>query len=175
MAILDILQYPDPRLHVKAQPVDDVKDPEIQKIIDDMFETLCSTPYCAGLSTTQLDIKNPKRISVIDESPDNAQPFCLVNPVITHREGDASYAEGCMSIYPGENIRANIKRADKITFEALDRDGNHLEIAAEGIFSICVQHELDHLDGILYIDHLSPLKRKLIEKKITKIRRQMDK
>jgi len=170
MAMLKILQYPDARLRIKAKPVEDVKDPKIQGIIDDMFATLYNTPNCAGLSTTQLNIEDPPRITVIDESPDNDQSFCLINPVIIHKEGESSYAEGCMSIYPA-HLHAEVKRADKITFKALDRDGNNLEIAAEGIFSICVQHELDHLDGILYIDHLSPLKRKMIEKKISKIRK----
>lgn len=173
MAILEILQYPDAKLRTKAQPVKDVKDPKIQGIIDAMFATLYGTLHCAGLSATQLDIKNPPRITVINESADNSQPFCLINPVITHKEGEASYAEGCMSLYP-EHLHAEVNRADKITFKALDRDGNNLEIAAEGFFSICVQHELDHLNGILYIDHLSPLKRKMIEKKIKKIRKDLE-
>ena len=172
MTMLTILQYPDVRLRNKAKDVEDVKNPKIQKIIDDMFETLYNTPNCAGLSATQLDIKDPPRITVIDESADNKQSICLINPVITHKEGEVTYCEGCMSVYP-EILRADVKRADKITLEALDRDGNKLEMAAEGFFSICVQHELDHLDGILYIDHLSRLKRRMMEKKIAKIRDNM--
>jgi len=168
MAILEILQYPDPRLRIKTAPVENVKDTAIQKIINDMFETLYHTPHCAGLSTTQLNIENPKRITVIDESPDNEQPICLVNLAIVNSEGESEYSEGCMSVYP-DYIHAKVKRPDKITFKALDRDGNSLEIAAQGYFSRCVQHEIDHLNGILFIDHLSRLKRKMIEKKISKI------
>ena len=171
MAILEILQYPDPRLYTKAPPVEDVKTPEIQKIIDNMFETMYNTASCAALSATQLNIQNPKRITVIDESADNKQPFCLINPVIVHTEGKSTYAEGCMSICPN-HIYAKVTRPDKITFTALDRDGNNLEMAAEGIFARCVQHEIDHLNGILYIDHLSSLKRRMIDKKIAKIRRK---
>jgi peptide deformylase len=171
MAILEILQYPDPRLAIKAPPVEDVKNSEIQKMIDDMLDTLHNTPYCAGLSATQLNMQKPRRITVIDQSAENKQPFCLINPVITHTEGESVYSEGCMSVYPNQ-ICAKVTRPDKITFTALDRDGNNLEIAAEGFFAQCVQHEIDHLDGILYIDHLSSLKRKMIDKKISKIHRQ---
>ncbi len=166
--MLEILQYPDSRLRVKAPPVENVKDSKIQKIIDDMFETLYNTPNCAGLSTTQLNINEPKQITVINESPDNKQAFCLINPVIIHHQGESKYSEGCMSIYP-DQIRAEIKRPDKITFKALDRDGNLIQMAAQGIFARCAQHEIDHLNGILFIDHLSPLKRKMIEKKIAKL------
>jgi peptide deformylase len=166
--MLEILQYPDSRLRVKALPVNNVKDSKIQKIIDEMFETMYNSPNCAGLSTTQLNIKDPKRISVINVSPDNKQSFCLINPVITHHEGESEYLEGCMSIYP-DQIRAEIKRPDKITFKALDRDGNPIQMATQGILARCVQHEIDHLNGILFIDHLSLLKRKMIEKKIAKL------
>jgi len=169
MAILKILQYPNPRLHLKAAPVEDVKAPEIQSMIDDMFETLSHTQNCAGLSATQLDIKNPKRITIINDFPDTNQPICLVNPVIVQTEGETEAIEGCMSIYP-DYIHAKIKRPEKITFTALDRDGNPLEIAAQDFFARCVQHEIDHLDGILFIDHLSRLKRMMIDKKIAKIR-----
>lgn len=166
--MLKILQYGDSRLRTKAQAVKDVKDSRIQQIIKDMFETLYNTEHCAGLSATQLDIKDPPRITVIDESSGNDQAFCLINPEITHMEGEASYMEGCMSICPQE-IHAKVKRPEKITFTALDRDGKSMEICAEGFFAICVQHEIDHLNGILYIDHLSPLKRRMIEKRIAKI------
>jgi len=166
--MLEILQYPDSRLRVKASPVENVKDSKIQKIIDDMFETMYNAPNCAGLSATQLNIKEPKQITVINESPDNKQTFCLINPVIIHHQGESEYIEGCMSIYP-DQIRAEIKRPDKITFKALDRDGKLMQMAAQGIFARCIQHEIDHLNGILFIDHLSPLKRKMIEKKIAKL------
>ncbi|MCK4608798.1 MAG: peptide deformylase [Gammaproteobacteria bacterium] len=169
MAILEILQYPDLRLRTKATPVTDVKDPQIKKIIDDMFETLYKTPNCAGLSATQLNLQNPPRITVIDESSTNKQPFCLINPVITVTEGKSNYVEACMSVYPDYNISGKVARPDRITFTALDRDGTLLEIAAEGFFSRCVQHEIDHLNGIIYLDHLSSLKRKMVDKKIKKI------
>lgn len=172
MAILEILQYPDPRLRTKGLPVENVKDPEIQKIIDDMLETLHNTEHCAGLSATQLNMPNPRRITVIDQSAENKQPFCLINPVITHTEGTSTYTEGCMSVWPNQ-ICAKVTRPDKITFTTLDREGNNLEIAAEGFFARCVQHEIDHLNGILYIDHLSSLKRGIINKKVARIRRQL--
>jgi peptide deformylase len=166
--MLEILQYPDSRLRAKALPVENVKDSKIQKIIDEMFETMYNSPNCAGLSTTQLNIKDPKQITVINVSSDNKQAFCLINPVIIHHEGESKYIEGCMSIYP-DHIRAEIKRSDKITFKALNRDGKHIQMTAEDILSRCIQHEIDHLNGILYIDHLSLLKRKMIEKKIAKL------
>ncbi|KPJ68197.1 MAG: hypothetical protein AMJ43_01160 [Coxiella sp. DG_40] len=166
--MLEILQYPDSRLRAKASPVENVKDSKIQKIIDEMFETMYKSPNCAGLSATQLNIKDPKRISVINVSPDNEQSFCLINPVIIHHEEESKYIEGCMSIYP-DHIRAEIKRPDKITFKALDRDGKPIQMATQGFLARCVQHEIDHLNGILFIDHLSLLKRKMIEKKIAKL------
>lgn len=172
MAILKILQYPNPHLRIKAKPVEDVQHPRIQKIIDDMLETLYHTSHCAGLSATQLDIDNPPRITVIDESVHNNQSFCFVNPVITHKEGEATYSEGCMSVYP-DYINAAVTRAEKITFTALDRGGESVEIAANGFFAICMQHEIDHLDGILYIDHLSAFKRRRLEAKIKKLRSKL--
>jgi peptide deformylase len=172
MTILEILQYPDPRLRLKAKPVNDVHEARIQQIVDDMLETLYNTSHCAGLSATQLNIKDPPRITVIDESANNKQSICLINPSIVQYEGESEYSEGCMSVYP-DSIHANVVRPDKITFKALDRNGQLLEIAAEGFFARCVQHEIDHLDGILYIDRLSALKRKILDKKISKLRKSL--
>ena len=170
MTKLEILQYPDARLRVKADPVEDVMSAKVQQIIDDMLETLHNTPNCIGLSATQLNLKNPQRITVLDTSLNGNDPYCLINPVITSKTGSAKGSEGCMSVYP-EYIYADVKRAEKIVCEALDRNGKPLEIAAEGLLSCCIQHEIDHLDGILFIDHLSPLKRKMLEKKMAKLQR----
>ncbi|MBN2689572.1 MAG: peptide deformylase [Gammaproteobacteria bacterium] len=171
MALLKILQYPDPRLKRKAVPVKDVHDPEIQRIIDDMFKTMYAKKHCAGLSSTQLDLEIPWAITVIDESADNKQPMCLINPEIISTEGTATYSEACMSVYPSE-ISAKVTRPEKVTFRALDHNGDKIEMTAEGFFAICFQHEFDHLNGKLFIDHLSPLKRKLVDKKIKKVRKQ---
>ncbi len=170
MAMLEILQYPDARLRIKADSVEDVKSAEVQEMINDMLETLHNTPNCIGLSATQLNIKNPRRITVIDVSLNGTEPYCLVNPVITSKTGSAKGSEGCMSVYP-EYIYADVKRAEKIVCEAIDRDGKPLHIEADDLLSACIQHEIDHLDGILFIDHLSPLKRKMLEKKMAKIQR----
>ena len=172
MTVLEILQYPDPKLRRKAIPITNIKNPKIQKLIDDMFETMYSTSNCAALSATQLNITYPFCITVINQSPQNdiKQTLCLINPKIINQVGTTSYTEGCMSVCPNE-IYATVKRAEKITFRALDREGNPIEIATNGFFAICVQHEIDHLNGILYIDHLSRLKRRMLDKKIRKIHR----
>lgn len=174
MAILEILQYPDKRLHKKAKVVQDVNDPKIQKTIDDMFETLYHTANCAGLAATQLDIADPYQITVIDVSEDKTEPLCLINPEIISSEGEATQWEGCMSVNPGE-IYSQVTRAAKVKARALDRNGKVIEIEAEGLLAKCIQHEIDHLHGKLYIQHLSPLKRNLIDKKIKKMRRREDK
>lgn len=168
MSILRILQHPDPRLRIKAKPVENVKDKRIQQIIDDMLETFYDSENCAGLSATQLDIKNPPSITVLDVSPELTKTYCLINPVITSTEGMRGGAEGCMSVYPGE-IYAEVKRPEKITVEALDREGKKLKLEVDGYLAKCIQHEVDHLNGILFIDYLSPLKRKMIDKKIKKL------
>jgi peptide deformylase len=167
MTILNILQYPDPRLKIKAQQVKDINDPNIQKIINDIFETLHNTPNCAGLAAAQLDIKNPPRITVLAKSSQNDE-MCLVNPVILKGEGEVFEEEGCMSIYP-DKIHARVKRYAKIWLYALDRHGNDISRECDGFLARCVQHELDHLEGIVFIDHLSHLKRSLVDKKIVKI------
>ena len=173
MAIIAILQYPDKRLAKKAKTVENVKDPQLQKTIDDMFETLYNTPNCAGLAATQLDIKDPYRITVIDVSIDKMEPLCLINPEIIAREGENTQWEGCMSVYPDE-IHGQVSRAAQVTARALNRKGEVIEITAEGLLAKCIQHEIDHLNGKLYIEHLSPLKRQLIDKKVAKMLRHHD-
>ncbi|MBU0744596.1 MAG: peptide deformylase [Gammaproteobacteria bacterium] len=170
MSILEILQYPDLRLRRKSHPVTDVKATKIQKIIETMTDTLLDQESCAGLASTQLDIGEPPSIVVINPSGNKSQDsiLCLINPQITATEGDTICEEGCMSVCP-TMISARIKRASKINVVALDIDGNKLEFEAEGFLARCIQHECDHLQGILYIDHLSKLKRAFLDKKIAKL------
>lgn len=170
MAMIEILQYPDPRLRIKARIVTDFNDPELQKIIDDMFETLYNTENCAGLAATQLAIPNPPRVTVIDVSSEHNQPLCLINPEILAREGEVALPEGCMSVHP-DHVHETVRRAPRIKAKAYDRHGKEFTFEAEGLLAKCVQHEIDHLNGKLYIDHLSTLKRHLVETKIKKILR----
>jgi peptide deformylase len=171
MAILKILQYPNPRLRTVAQKVTQIDD-RIQNIIRDMFETHYAAENCAALAATQLDIDNPPAITVIDFSEEKNQPLCLINPEIISSEGQVSEGEGCMSVGLGLNIFDTVARAGKITVRALNQQGETVEFIAEGFLAKCIQHELDHLNGKLYIDHLSHLKRQRIVKKIEKIRKQ---
>lgn len=173
MAMLRILEYPDPRLRTRAKKVTDVKNPVLQQNIQDMFETLYNTPNCAGLAATQLDIKDPYFVTVIDVSIDKSQPLCLINAEIISANGSVTESEGCMSVYP-DDIHAEIIRAEKIVARALNREGETIEMEADGLLAKCIQHEIDHLQGKLYIDHLSALKRERVDKKVAKIRR-MDK
>lgn len=165
MALLNVLQYPDPRLRLKSLPVTEVND-AIRKIVDDMFETR-QEQDAAGLAAPQLNIQ--QRIIVIDYPPFTTQPLCLINPEITHREGVQYDYEGCMSF---QGVFDKVERAAKIHFHALDRDGQRYEMDAEGQFAVCVQHELDHLDGVLFIDHLSKLRQERMRTKLKKIRRR---
>lgn len=170
MSILNIIQYPDLRLRRKAYVVKDVSDPKIQKIIQDMIETLRAQKSCAALAATQLDIEDPPSITVINNltHPQEKDIICLINPKIVSTEGCSNEDEGCMSVGPGE-IYAKVKRATKIKVTALDPQGKSLEFAAINYFARCIQHECDHLAGILYIDHLSKLKRFYIDKKVAKL------
>lgn len=173
MAILEILQYPNSRLHKKADLVETF-DSEIKKVIDDMLETLHNTKNCAGLAATQLNIKNPKAITIIYDYSDEKDPepplqrpsLCLVNPVIIAREGEFSEPEGCMSVSGG--IYEPVLRAEKVTVRAMNRDGEFFEIQAEGYMAKLLQHEIDHLNGLLFIDRLSRLKRQRIDKRFIK-------
>ena len=165
MAIRDILYYPDPRLRNRAQPVDSVDD-EVRRLLDDMLETMYSAP---GIGLAAIQVNVPKRAITIDISEHGDQPLCLVNPEILELTGSVETEEGCLSV-PG--IYESVERADWIRARALDRDGQAIEFEAEGLLAVCVQHEIDHLDGRLFVDHLSQLKRQRIRKKAHKQPRQ---
>ncbi len=165
MAIRDILYYPDPRLRNRAQPVDSVDD-EVRRLLDDMLETMYSAP---GIGLAAIQVNVPKRAITIDISEHGDQPLCLVNPEILELTGSVETEEGCLSV-PG--IYESVERADWIRARALDRDGQAIEFEAEGLLAVCVQHEIDHLDGRLFVDHLSQLKRQRIRKKAHKQQRQ---
>ena len=165
MAILTILEFPDPRLRKKAQPVADVDD-ELLALIDDMFETMYAAPGI-GLAATQVDVH--KRLFVADMSPEKDDPRVLINPEILEKDGVAVSEEGCLSV-PG--YFEEVERAEHIGVRYLDRDGSPVEEDAEGLLSICIQHEMDHLNGKLFVDYLSEAKRQRIRKKLMKDRRQ---
>ena len=166
MAILPILQYPDPRLARPGVEVS-VVDDRIKEIISNMFETHYAQANCAALAATQLDhgptVVEVPRITVIDFSEEKDSPLCLVNPKIKP-VGDQTTKtdEGCMSV---KGIHAKVERAEKIHVTALDQEGKPLDFVADGFMAKCIQHELDHLDGILFIKHLSHLKQKMIRHK----------
>ncbi|HAV1494639.1 TPA: peptide deformylase [Vibrio parahaemolyticus] len=164
MSVLQVLTFPDDRLRTVAKPVDAVT-PEIQKIVDDMIETMYDEEGI-GLAATQVDIH--KRIVVIDISETRDEPMVLINPEILEKRGEDGIEEGCLSV-PG--ARALVPRAAEVTVKALDRDGKEFTFEAADLLAICVQHELDHLQGKLFVDYLSPLKRKRIQDKLAKIKR----
>jgi peptide deformylase len=165
MSTLDILKFPDKRLRNKAEPVRAVTA-EIRRTVDDMFETMYAAPGI-GLAATQVNV--PLRIVVIDISDQHASPLCLINPEILERQGEEQMEEGCLSV-PG--FYEEVTRAEKIRFRALDREGAPFEQETDGLLAVCVQHEIDHLDGKLFVDHISSLKRQRIRKKLEKERRQ---
>ncbi|SFN74322.1 peptide deformylase [Izhakiella capsodis] len=165
MSILQVLHYPDDRLRTIAEPVKTV-DTNIQRIVDDMFETMYSEEGI-GLAATQVDIH--QRIIVIDVSENRDSRLVLINPELLEKGGETGIEEGCLSI-PG--YRALVPRAENVKVRALDRDGNTFEIEADGLLAICIQHEMDHLLGKLFIDYLSPLKRQRVRQKLEKLQRQ---
>ena len=164
MSPLPILEYPDPRLRTKAQPVT-VFDAALQALVDDMFATMYEAPGI-GLAASQVNVH--KQLLVLDVSEEKNAPMVLINPKIVASEGSQTYQEGCLSV-PG--IFADVDRADRITVETLDRHGNVQNFEAEGLLAVCIQHEMDHLIGKLFVDYLSPLKRELVRKKLEKQRR----
>lgn len=161
MALLEILCFPDNRLRTKAKTVQKISS-EHQTMIDNMFKTMYESSGI-GLAATQVDIH--ERIVVIDVSSEKTEPLVLINPKILEKEGQKISEEGCLSV---PEIYAEVERAEKIRFSALDRKGNSYEMDAEGLLAICVQHELDHLDGKLFVDYLSRLKRERIRQKLAK-------
>jgi len=167
MALLTILEFPDERLRKKASPVAAV-DHSTRQLIDDMLETMYAAPGI-GLAANQVNIQ--KRIIVLDISEEKNSPLALINPEILTKEGQEESDEGCLSV-PG--VFEKVKRAEKIRVKALNRDGDSFEMDAEGILAVCIQHEIDHLEGKLFVDYLSPLKRQLARKKVKKEQRQRE-
>ncbi len=165
MALLNILHFPDPRLRTRAEPVA-VVDDAVRQLVDDMLETMYEAPGI-GLAATQVDVH--RRVVVVDVSEDKSEPRCFINPEIVDRDGVEEMDEGCLSV-PG--IFEKVQRAERVTVRALDRDGQPFELAADGLLAVCIQHEIYHLDGRLFVDHLSELKRQRIRKKLEKQRRQ---
>ena len=168
MALLPILEFPDPRLRTKALPLDAARiaAPDFQQLLDDMFETMYAAPGI-GLAASQVDVH--RRFMVMDISDEKDAPLVFINPQITARAGEQVYQEGCLSV-PG--IYADVTRANAITVQAIGRDGQPFELQSEGLLAVCVQHEIDHLDGKLFVDYLSPLKREMVRKKLVKQRKQ---
>jgi peptide deformylase len=164
MALLTILEFPDPRLRTRAQPVEQV-DAALRQFIDDMFETMYAAPGI-GLAATQVNVA--KRLLVLDISERRNEPLVLINPEIADREGVEETEEGCLSV-PG--VYDKVTRAERIRVRALDRDGKQLDFEAAGLLAVCIQHEIDHLDGKLFVDYLSELKRTRIRRKLEKERK----
>jgi len=165
MAILDILEFPDPRLRKTAVPVSTVDD-DLRRLIDDMFETMYAAPGI-GLAATQVDVH--KRLLVADVSTEKNDPHVLINPEILAKDGVTVTEEGCLSV-PG--YYDEVERAEHIRIRHLDRDGKPVDRDAEGLLAVCIQHEIDHLNGKLFVDYLSEAKRQSIRRKLMKDRRQ---
>ncbi|MES2212741.1 MAG: peptide deformylase [Pseudomonadota bacterium] len=179
MAIIGILQYPDPRLRRIGEQLspEQIKSAEIQKVVDDMFETLYASDNCAALAATQLDLAESYSITVLDlnnGSEGAPQPLCLINPRIVSASGVQCEREACMSVMPDFNVYANVERADHVVVEALDRHGNPIKLEASGYEAKAYQHEIDHLNGIVYLDRLSELKRQMLVKKIQKAHKVLE-
>jgi len=164
MATLTILNYPDPRLHTVAKPVKDI-NADIRRLVDDMAETMYAAPGI-GLAATQ--VNQHMQLIVIDASKEQNDLLVLINPKIVVKSGLQEYEEGCLSV-PG--IYETVTRAEKITVEALDRSGKQFKLDAEGLLAVCIQHEMDHLLGKVFVEYLSPLKRNRIKNKMIKLSR----
>lgn len=165
MAVLQVLHFPDERLRTVAQPVKEVT-PEIQRIVDDMFDTMYAEEGI-GLAATQVDVH--QRIIVIDVSENRNQRLVLINPELLSSDGETGIEEGCLSV---PEHRALVPRAEHVKIRALDRDGKPFELEADDLLAICIQHEMDHLIGKLFVDYLSPLKRQRIRQKLEKLYKQ---
>lgn len=165
MAILQILHYPDPRLRTIAKPVSVFGD-DIQRLVTDMFETMYAAPGI-GLAATQVNIA--KRILVTDTSRDGSDPRCFINPQILEMRGVEQMEEGCLSV---PDVFENVERAEWVRVQAFDQHGAPFELELDGLLAVCVQHEIDHLDGKLFVDRLSALKRSRIRRKFEKAQKQ---
>ncbi|BBL59705.1 peptide deformylase [Methylomonas koyamae] len=164
MSILTILEFPDKRLRTVASEVEQV-DAGIKKLVDDMIETMYSAKG-VGLAATQVNVH--KRVIVMDVSENKDNPICLINPQIVARDGVEESEEGCLSV-PG--FFEKVSRAEHIKVKALDRNGDSFELEARDLLAVCIQHEMDHLEGKLFVDYLSPFKRNRIKAKLDKIHR----
>ena len=170
MTIRKILTEPDQTLRQKSQPVDKVDD-SVRKLIDDMLETMYDAP---GIGLAAIQVGVPKRIIVLDISkdPEKKEPMCFVNPeIVSTSKKDTTYEEGCLSV-PGQF--AEIDRPDSCFIKYLDYNGNSKELKTEGLLATCIQHEMDHLEGILFIDYLSKLKKSMIVKKLSKQKKELE-
>lgn len=168
MALLDILVFPDPRLRTRAKPVETVDD-EVRELVSNLFETMYDAPGI-GLAATQVDVH--RRILVVDTSKDKSAPHCFINPEIIDSRGEEEMEEGCLSV-PG--YYEPVRRAEWIKVRALNELGESFEMEADDILAVCIQHEMDHLDGKLFVDYLSGLKRQRIKKKLEKSHKAMAK
>ncbi|MDC9725632.1 MAG: peptide deformylase [Gammaproteobacteria bacterium] len=165
MALLNILHFPDPRLRKKATPIKEVTD-KIRQLADDMLETMYDAPG-VGLAAIQVNVQ--KRLVVIDTSEDKSMPLVFINPEIIREEGEREHEEGCLSVPEAYEM---VTRADTVRVKALDRDGKKFELDADELLATCIQHEIDHLDGKLFVDYLSNLKRQRIKKRLEKQQKQ---
>lgn len=165
MALLEILKYPDPRLRIKAEPVTHVDD-ALRRQVEDMYETMYHAQG-VGLAATQVNIH--LQLFTMDVSEQHNQPMCILNPEIISKEGIQYESEGCLSVTGAYD---KVERAAKLRLRGTDLDGKLIELDAEGLMAVCIQHEIDHLNGILFIDHLSRLKQERIRKKIEKTHRR---
>ncbi|MCK4705791.1 MAG: peptide deformylase [Gammaproteobacteria bacterium] len=167
MTILDILRYPDKRLRTVAKPVKKV-DESIKQLVADMFETMYAAPGI-GLAATQVDVH--QQVIVIDVSENKEQPLCLINPEIIAEEGTESCDEGCLSV---PDIYEKVERSETVTVKALDQNGDEYTLQANEMLAVCIQHEMDHLQGKLFVDYLSPLKFQRIKKRLLKSQREAE-
>lgn len=165
MAILEILHHPDSRLRNHAQPVTTI-DASIQTLVDNMFETMYQAP---GIGLAAIQVNVAKRVLVLDVSEDKNQPMCFINPQILEKQEQVQTEEGCLSV-PG--VIEKVTRSKWIRVKALNRDGQQFEITAEGLLAVCIQHEMDHLEGKLFIDYLSDIKRYFIRRRLEKTARK---
>jgi peptide deformylase len=164
MALLQILRYPDPRLHKVAEPVREVDD-TVRQLVRDMAQTMYAAPGI-GLAATQVDVH--RRVIVIDVSETKDQLLVLINPEILQRRGEAECEEGCLSV-PG--VFEKVVRSEWVRVRSLDQDGKRFEFEADGLLAVCVQHEMDHLKGLVFVEYLSKLKQERIVKKLRKAER----
>jgi len=165
MALLKILHFPDPRLRKKATVITEVTD-KIRQLADDMLETMYDAPG-VGLAANQINVQ--KRLVVIDTSEDKSTPLVFINPEIIEKHGEREHEEGCLSVPEAYEM---VTRADTVTVKALNRDGDVFQLEADELLATCIQHEIDHLDGKLFVDYLSNLKRQRIKKRLEKQQKQ---